>query len=58
MEQVLVKDPYHGLTLKALVEAYKGDPSQAARVREYRSRLERLAKSKPAPARPVSQGNR
>jgi tetratricopeptide (TPR) repeat protein len=53
MEQVLVKDPYHGLSLKALVEAYKGDSAQAAKVREYKVRLERLAKAKPAPARPV-----
>jgi tetratricopeptide (TPR) repeat protein len=57
MEQVLVKDPYHALTLKALIEVYKDDSAQAAKVRDYKTRLERLAKSKPAPARPVKGGS-
>ena len=57
MEQVLVKDPYHRLTLKALIEVYKDESAQAAKVRDYRDRLERLAKSKPAPARPVKGGS-
>jgi tetratricopeptide (TPR) repeat protein len=57
MEQVLVKDPYHGLALKALIEVYKDDSAQAAKVRDYKGRLARLAKSKPAPARPVKGGS-
>jgi len=56
MEQVLVKDPYHAMTLKALIEIYKDEPAQASKVKDYRLRLERLAKSKPAPARPVKGG--
>lgn len=57
MENVLAKDPYHALTLKALIEIYGDDPVQAAKVRDYTARLARLAKSKPAPARPVKGGS-
>lgn len=57
MEQVLVRDPYHALTLKALIAVYRDDPAQASKVKDYRLRLERLAKSKPAPARPVKGGS-
>jgi tetratricopeptide (TPR) repeat protein len=53
MEQILVKDPYHALALKALIQVYGDDPAQAAKVKDYTARLARLAKSKPAPARPV-----
>ncbi len=56
MEQVLARDPYHGMTLKTLIEIYKDDSAHAAKVKDYRLRLERLAKSKPAPARPVKGG--
>jgi len=56
MEQVLTRDPYHAMTLKALIEIYKADSAHAAQVRDYKVRLERLAKSKPAPARPVKGG--
>lgn len=57
MEQVLVRDPYHGMTLKALIEVHKNDSAQAAKVADYKARLQRLAKSKPAPARPVKGGS-
>jgi tetratricopeptide (TPR) repeat protein len=57
MEQVLVRDPYHGMTLKALIEIYKDESAQAAKVADYKARLQRLAKSKPAPARPVKGGS-
>lgn len=57
MEQVLSKDPYHALTLRALIEVHKDDAAQASKVRDYKNRLERLAKSKPAPARPVKGGS-
>jgi hypothetical protein len=53
---VLTRDPYHALALRALIEAYKGDPSNGAKVNDYLARLQRLAKSKPAPARPVKGG--
>ncbi|HEX5136066.1 MAG TPA: tetratricopeptide repeat protein [Planctomycetota bacterium] len=56
MDQVLAKDPYHAMTLKALIALYKDDPAQASKVKDYQTRLARLAKSKPAPARPV-KGN-
>jgi tetratricopeptide (TPR) repeat protein len=57
MEQVLLKDPYHAMTLKALIAAYKDEPAQASKVKDYQNRLARLAKSKPAPARPVKGGS-
>jgi len=53
MEQVLAKDPYHAMTLKALIDIYRDDPAQVSKVKDYKQRLARLAKSKPAPARPV-----
>ena len=57
MEQVLVKDPYHALTLKALIAIYGTDPAQASKVGDYKLRLQRLAKSKPPPAPPVKGGS-
>jgi hypothetical protein len=57
MDQVLAKDPYHAMTLKALIAVYKDDPAHASKVKDYKNRLERLAKSKPAPARPVKGGS-
>jgi tetratricopeptide (TPR) repeat protein len=56
LEQLLTRDPYHALALRALIEAYQDDPSQGAKVNDYVARLKRLAKSKPAPARPVKDG--
>lgn len=51
-ETILKRDPYHGLALKALLAVYGSDPSMADRVRDFKVRLQRLAKSK-QPARPV-----
>ena len=41
---------------QALIALYKDDPAQSSKVKDYQNRLARLAKSKPAPARPV-KGN-
>jgi tetratricopeptide (TPR) repeat protein len=57
MEQILVRDPYHGMTLKTLIQIHGDSSAHAAKVRDYKGRLERLAKSKPAPARPVKGGS-
>lgn len=57
MEQVLVRDPYHGMALRALIEVYGDQAAHATQVKEYRARLERLKKAKPAPARPVKGGS-
>jgi tetratricopeptide (TPR) repeat protein len=53
MQQVLERDPYHVMTLKALIEVYKDDTAHADKVKDYLKRLDRVAKSKPAPSRPV-----
>ncbi len=57
MEQVLARDPYHGMTLRALIQTYGDDAAHASKVKDYKDRLKRLAKSKPAPARPVKGGS-
>jgi tetratricopeptide (TPR) repeat protein len=45
--QVLTKDPYHTLTLRALVRLYENDRSKRAEVAEYKKRLKALAKNPP-----------
>lgn len=45
--QVLERDPYHALTLRALIRLYEDDRSRSAEVAEYRKRLKVLAKHPP-----------
>ena len=45
--EVLTRDPYHRLTLHALVRLYADDRSKSAEVAEYRKRLKALAKHPP-----------
>lgn len=45
--QVLTKDPYHVLTLRALVRMYADDGSRSAEVAEYKKRLKAIAKRPP-----------
>ena len=45
--EVLKRDPYHGLTLRALIRLYTDDRSKRAEVAEYRKRLKALAKHPP-----------
>lgn len=45
--EVLKRDPYHKLTLHALVRMYEGDRGKRSEVAEYRKRLKALAKNPP-----------
>lgn len=45
--QVLKRDPYHVLTLRALVRLYADDRSRSAEVADYKKRLKAIAKNPP-----------
>jgi len=55
--RVLESDPYHSLTLRALIRLYEGDRSRSSEVAEYRKRLKALAKNPPKVRRVAGKKN-